>query len=202
MFSEMSDEELSRHIAISQYGNLTLTDAVRPPPGAVLCEGYREGVHRDSNGYFMPILTVAATRDKLCDLFHELLLALPDTVDVHLDGSHETERITTQCREEIDLCVLRSILRDPLYENVLLNDGCATVAVTAPHIPLEVQFSEHKTFIIFAREQKAFRRALRRYDIPLLPDMYVIDDYHPHIHQSSNELEHSFEQLGQQLSVV
>ena len=50
-------------------------------------------------------------------------------------------------REHIDLPVLKSMLCD--FEDLLLNDGCTGIAVLNPHVPLEVQFDEHKLLIVY-----------------------------------------------------
>ena len=60
-------------------------------------------------------------------------------------------------REHIDLPVLKSILYD--FEELLLNDGCTGIAVLNPHMPLEVQFDEHKLLIAYGHDLTPSRRS-------------------------------------------
>ncbi len=63
-------------------------------------------------------------------------------------------------REHIDLPVLKSTLYD--YEDLLLNDGCTGIAVLNPHVPLEVQFDEHKLLIAYGQDLGGFEARLPR----------------------------------------
>ncbi|NIP86911.1 MAG: hypothetical protein GTO03_15640, partial [Planctomycetales bacterium] len=74
----------------------------------------------------------SASTEALFDLFIDLLNPLGDQVDVVLETSHSRQGGGHRdlYREQIDMPVLKSILYD--YEEMLLNDGCAGIAVLNP----------------------------------------------------------------------
>jgi hypothetical protein len=81
-------------------------------------------------------------------------------VDVVLETSHKTEGRGHQdlLREHIDLPVLLSHFCE--FEDLLLNDGCAGVAVISTTAPLEVQFDEHKLLVVYAHDLCPFAQTL------------------------------------------
>ena len=126
-FDRLSDEELDAHLGIMRYGDFVLTDAIRPSYNldVVPRQGYRHDTYRDEESRSnIPVLMVSASRERLFDLFLDLLDPLGFEVDVVLETSHqpETGGRDDLYREHIDLPVLKSTLCD--YEELLLNDGC------------------------------------------------------------------------------
>src|SRR3990172_8810605 len=75
-FERLSEEELEAHLGVSRYGSFTLTEAVRPSydlqvvPG----QGYRHDSYRDTeNNSTVPVLMAAVSRERLFDVFMDLL---------------------------------------------------------------------------------------------------------------------------------
>lgn len=202
-FENLSEEQLEAHMKIARYGDFVMTEAIRPSFDlqVVPAAGYRHDVYRDKEtGVDIPVLMASASREQLFDVFLELLDPLGDEVDVVLETSHErnSRGHDDLYREHIDLPVLKSTLCD--FEEMLLDDGCAGVAVLNPQIPLEVQFDEHKLLIMYGQDLSAFETILDQHGIPALDDMRFITEAE-HVHSSSDELSRAFQQLRYRLGL-
>jgi hypothetical protein len=162
--------------------------------------GYRHDHYLDrETGIKIPVLMASASREKLLDIFFDLLDPLGQTVDVVLETSHERRSGHQDLyREEMDLPVLKSALYD--FEDVLLDDGCTGLAVLNPNIPLEVQFDEHKLLIMYGQELVHFEDMLDDYGIPHHEDMKFITEAE-HVHSSNEEFARRFEQLKYRLGI-
>src|SRR5208337_1805322 len=69
-------DKLTAHLEIERYGDFWLTDAIRPSPKRqiVPSEGYRRENYLDArNGLRVPVLAAALSREKLFDVFLEML---------------------------------------------------------------------------------------------------------------------------------
>jgi hypothetical protein len=130
----------------------------------------------------------------------ELLDPLWMEVDVVLETSHSADAKghVDLYREHIDLPVLKSTLYD--YEELLLNDGCTGIAVLNPHVPLEVQFDEHKLLIAYGQDLKAFENVLRERQVPCNDEMKFITEAE-HVHSSSEQFQRQFEELKTRLGM-
>lgn len=202
-FEHLSEEELEAHLGVSRYGDFLLTDAVRPSYDlqVVPCEGYRHDTYRDEETHTsVPVLMAALSRPRLFDTFIELLEPLGPVVDVVLETSHDRKRggHVDLYREHIDLPVLKSILWE--YENLLLNDGCAGIAVLNPGIPQEVQFDEHKLLIVYGRDLEEFEDILRQQRVPCDEGLRFITEAE-HVHSSSEQFARQFEELQTRLGM-
>lgn len=202
-FENLSEEQLEAHMKIARYGDFLLTDAIRPSFDlqVVPCSGYRHDVYKDKEtGVDIPVLMASASREAVFDLFLDLLDPLGAEVDVVLETSHERKSRGHEdlYREHIDLPVLKSTLCD--HEELLLNDGCAGVAVLNPGIPLEVQFDEHKLLIMYGTDLTEFEDILRSAGIPRCEELRFITEAE-HVHSSSDELLREFEQLRYRLGL-
>jgi hypothetical protein len=179
-----------------------LTDAIRPASGSSisLIEGYRLETYRGRPGLQIPALAAAVSRERLFDLFLNLLKPLGDVVDVVLESSHGSvaDRHRDMRRTHIDRPVLESYLCE--FEDMLLNDGCTGVAVVASGRPMEVQFDEHKLLVCYARNLKPFRRVLRAAGIPRRQDLRLISEA-AHFHHSRPDDARQFRQLALRLGV-
>lgn len=178
-------------------GGFTLTDAIRPGRQSQLepIEGYRIERFRDPvSRKRMPLLAVAASSERLFDLFIALLEPLGETVNMVLETSHgrSKDQHDDMCRSDIDLPVLISHLYDS--EEMLLNDGCAGVAVLAQERAIEVQLDEHKLIYVYADDLKPFRRILKAHGIRRIDDMRLIAESE-HVHLSTPELADEFNEL-------
>ncbi len=174
-----------------------LTDAIRPSPAlpVVPRQGYRRDVYRDDEaGLKVPVLAAAVSRERLFDLFLDLLEPLGPTVDVVLETSHGSDGGGHRdlLREHIDLPVLTSHFCD--YESLLLNDGCAGTAVISTSGPMEVQFDEHKLLVVYARDLGPFEEILRRYGVRADDKLKLITEGE-HLHSSDPSFTQQFEQL-------
>lgn len=202
-FEDVSETQLEQHLSIARYGSFLLTDAVRPSFNleVVPSAGCRRDVYRDAETSIdVPVLMVAQTRERLFDLFINLLDPLGDEVDVVLETSHEAQGGSHQdlYREHIDLPILKSTLYD--YEDLLLNDGCTGIAVLNPRIPMEVQFDEHKLLIMYGHDLEDFEDILQEHSVGVSDTIRFITEGE-HVHSSSEEYARQFEELRYMLGV-
>src|SRR5947209_6196560 len=148
--ANVNRENIATHLKKDRYGDFWLTDAIRPSVTRQIepQQGYRVEIYRDAKaGLKVPVLAAAVSRERLFDLFLELLDPLGEVVDIVLETSHDTDGTSHKDlhRESIDLPVLKSYLYD--FEELLLHDGCTGVAVLSTTEPMEVQFDEHKLLV-------------------------------------------------------
>lgn len=196
-FEQLTDEQLEAHLGIARYGNFYLTDAVRPSFNldVVPQQGYRHDCYHDEQSKTrVPVLMASASREVLFELFMELLEPLGDEVDVVLETSHNRQGGGHEdlYREHIDMPVLKSMLYD--YEEMLMNDGCAGIAVINPNKPQEVQFDEHKLLIVYGKPLEGFERILRSRGVHRCPEMQFITEAE-HVHSSSDGFHRQFDEL-------
>jgi len=202
-FESLSEEELEAHLGVARYGDFQLTDAVRPSYDlqVVPRQGYRHDSYRDEqNGATVPVLMGACSREKLFDVFLDLLDPMGPVVDTVLETSHHRDRRghLDLYREHIDLPVLKSVLWE--YEELLLNDGCAGIAVLNPEVPREVQFDEHKLLIVYGSELEEFEAAFQASRIPRDERMKFITEAE-HVHSSSDRYAGIFNELRVRLGM-
>lgn len=188
----------------THIGAFELTGAVQPHPRLTPTEGYRFARHRNpETGITTPILMMAATRAKLWQSFYDMMYVLDGELDVILETSHHHQEGLPPGhidlhRKGIDRCVLHSTLID--YEDHLLQDGCAGIAVFNRKTPQEVQFTEHKTIICFRKNLEPFIDICEKHDIRHCQDVrFLTDD--EHMHMSSETLEYHFRMLAQRLGI-
>jgi hypothetical protein len=199
----VSAEKLAAHLQVARYGDFWLTEAIRPGPKlpVVPRQGFRLDVYRDAKaGLEVPVLAAAVSREKLFDIFLELLEPLGPVVDVVLETSHHSDGANHRdlVREQIDLPVLMSHFCD--VEDLLLHDGCTGTAVISSSEPMEVQFDEHKLLVVYAQDLEPFERILRQYGIPRDDQLKLITEGE-HLHSSQPEQFEQFEQLACRLGV-
>ncbi|MBM79957.1 MAG: hypothetical protein CMJ78_05110 [Planctomycetaceae bacterium] len=202
-FEDLTEDQLETHLNIARYGNFVLTDAVRPSYDlqVVPRDGYRFDTYQDNDsGVEIPVMMASASREKLFDLFIDLLDPLGTEVDVVLETSHDSSngRHNDLYRENIDLPVLKSTLYD--FEDLLLDDGCTGIAVLNPRIPMEVQFDEHKLLILYGKDQEDFRDVLAEYGVGHSEDIKFITEAE-HVHSSSEDFGEEFCQLRYRLGI-
>jgi hypothetical protein len=201
--SPVNVDKLTAHLAIDRYDEFWLTNAIRPSPKLQVKprEGYRVETYRDSkNSLRVPVLAAAVSREKLFDLFLELLDPLGEVVDVVLETSHENQGPGHRdlLREGIDLPVLKSNLCE--FEDLLLNDGCTGIAVLSKSEPVEVQFEEHKLLVVYASKLRPFERLLASSGVDRDDKMKMITEGE-HLHVSDPPHQEQFEQLCYRLGV-
>lgn len=202
-FENLTDDQLEAHMKVSRYGSFQLTDAVRPSFDLQIVpqSGYRYDVYRDKDtGCDIPVVMASASREKLFDIFLELLDPLGDEVDLVLETSHERrgKGHDDLYREHIDLPVLKSSLYD--FEELLLDDGCTGLAVLNPGIPLEVQFDEHKLLIVYGQDLEEFEQVLQTNGLEENPHLRFITEAE-HVHSSSDDFSRQFEQMRYRLGL-
>jgi hypothetical protein len=162
-FDKLSEEELEAHLGIARYGGFVLSEAVRPSYDleVVPSAGYRHDSYCDEESRSsVPVLMAAVSRERLMEIFMELLNPLGDVVDVVLETSHgrSTTGHADLYREHIDMPILQSTLWD--FEDLLVNDGCTGLAVLNPAIPQEVQLDEHKLLIVYGNDLSAYENIM------------------------------------------
>jgi hypothetical protein len=202
-FDGVSENQLEEHLAIARYGSFRLTDAVRPSYDlqVVPSAGWRRDAYTDDEARVkVPVIIAAQTREKLFDLFIDLLAPLGEEVDVVLETSHQShgKRHRDMHRENIDLPILKSILYD--YEDMLMNDGCTGIAVLNPSLPLEVQFDEHKLLVLYGHELEAFEEILEEHRLPQSDTIRFITEGE-HVHSSSVEYGEQFNEMKFRIGV-
>jgi hypothetical protein len=202
-FETLDEDELEAHLGVARYGNFQLTEAIRPSYDlqVVPSQGFRHDTYRDEqNGSTVPVLMGACTRERLFELFMDLLDPMGPVVDVVLETSHQRDRRGHQdlYREHIDMPVLKSVLWE--FEDLLLNDGCTGIAVLNPDVPQEIQFDEHKLLIVYGDALDEFEGVFRASGIPLDEQMRFITEAE-HVHSSSDRYARLFEELRTQLGM-
>jgi hypothetical protein len=193
----VNPKKMAAHLWVDRYDDFVLTDAVRPglQLPVVPREGFRMDVYRDDAARLhVPVLAASVSRESLFDIFLDLLAPLGATVDVVLETSHHSQgnQHRDLVREQIDLPVLMSHLFD--FEDLLLNDGCAGLAVLSTVAPMEVQFDDHKLLIVYAHDLEPFERVLRQWGLTRDDAMKLIAEGE-HLHSTNPRYIDHFEQL-------
>jgi hypothetical protein len=196
-------EKLAAHLQVDHYGDFWLTEAIRPSVDLQVIprEGYRIDTYRDSRVKVeVPVLVAAVSRERLFDLFLEMLEPLGEVVDVVLETSHESEGNGHEDlqREQIDLPVLKSYCCD--YEDLLLHDGCTGIAVISNTQAMEVQFDEHKLLVVYAHDLKPFERILRDAGVPRDDRLKLITEGE-HLHSTEPQFADGFQQFCFRLGI-
>ena len=199
----MNADTLTAHLLVNRYGEFTLTDAIRPALDVPIRprQGYRIEVYRDRKSRLrLPMLAAAVSAEKLFDVFLDLLAPLGELVHVVLESSHstDTDRHDDLRRNHIDAPVLASYLCE--FEELLLNDGCAGVAVLSAAGPMEVQFDEHKLMYIYAADLKPFQRVLKSHGIRRRRTLPLISEAE-HLHHTTDDHAEEFRQLCMRIGV-
>jgi hypothetical protein len=199
----VNPEKLAAHLHVDRYGDFWLTEAIRPSLDlrVVPREGFRIDRYRDVRaGVDVPALVAAVSRERLFDVFLELLEPLGEIVDVVLETSHDSEGAEHRdlYREQIDLSVFKSHCYD--FEELLLHDGCTGVAVISTAGAMEVQFDEHKLLVVYAHDLKPFERILRRAGLSCHPQMKLITEAE-HLHSTESRYASAFDQLCYRIGV-
>ncbi|MFN9368352.1 MAG: hypothetical protein ACK6CT_06230 [Planctomycetia bacterium] len=191
---------LDAHLARAQYGRFLLTEAIRPGwrLDVVPRAGYRHDSYVDpAGGHRLPALVSAASAETLFETFMALLDPLGDTCDVVLESTHEEAAGLREFpRTGIERLVLESVLWD--FEDLLLHDGCAGIAVMHPEQSLEVQFDEHKLLVVYAPNRSPFERILRGQGLDRDDRLRVISQGE-HMHTSNGRHERRFAELARRL---
>ena len=197
------NSKLADHLRKDQYGEFRLTDAIRPALDLPIVprQAFRMETYRDQKaGFKVPVLAAAVSREKLFDVFLDLLDPLGELVDVVLETSHGTDgaRHLDLYREHIDLPILKSHCCD--YEDLLLNDGCTGLAVLSTQGPMEVQFDEHKLLVVYAPDLRPFASILIDYGIRRDDQLKLLTEGE-HLHSTDARFHDEFEQFSFRLGV-
>jgi hypothetical protein len=83
---------------------------------------------------------------------------------------------------------------------MLLNDGCAGIAVMNPAKPQEVQFDEHKMLIVYGNPLMPFADILNAHGVTRDDEMKFITEAE-HVHSSCEEYSERFEELKTRLGM-
>ena len=193
----MNDKTMADHLQVDHYGDFWLTDAIRPAVSlpVVPRQGYRIDTYRDDQANFeVPVLAASISREKLFEVFLDLLDPLGEVVDVVLETSHSStsNKHKDLFREAMDLSVFKSNCYD--YEELLMHDGCTGVAVMSTEGPMEVQFDEHKLVVVYAPNLKPFEQVMKDHGIDRIDKMKLITEGE-HLHSTDQSYREQFEQL-------
>lgn len=184
------------HLARRRYGHFTLTEAIRPAwqLGIIPEAGYRHDSYNDPvTGENLPAVVAAVSSERLFDTFLQLIESLGDTCDVVLESSHEHKNNPKEYRREgIERILLESQLWN--FEDLLLNDGCTSIAVLHSEEPFEVQLDEHKLLIAYGPAMHTFEQILREQGVRQKKNLRVISQG-DHMHTSTNHYMTQFEDL-------
>jgi hypothetical protein len=191
---------LEAHLARRQYGPFTLTDAVRPgwQLDVIPRAGYRHDAYVDArSGVRLPALVAAISSEDLFETFLRLLDPLGDTLDVVLETTHEAGQGKDEfTREGVERLVLESVLWD--FEDLILDDGCTSIAVMHPELQLEVQLDEHKLLVVYAQQRAPFERILAEQGIERNDRIRFISQAE-HLHTSHTRFSRRFAELTARL---
>ncbi|MFN6139565.1 MAG: hypothetical protein ACK480_13835 [Planctomycetota bacterium] len=172
----------------SRYGSFELTDAIRPAYDMKIVprQGFKHDEYNDpDSNQRVPVILASASRERLFDLFVDLVGSLGDVVNVVLETSHHGDTGEHQdfIREHIDMPVLSSLLYE--FEDILMNDGCTGIAVVNPKRKQEIQFDEHKLLICYGSPQEIYERILIKHDVyPDSQKRFITEG--EHVHSSSD----------------
>lgn len=202
-FELLNEEELEAHLGVARYGSFLLSDAVRPAYDlqVVPSAGFRHDVYQDEDSRnSVPVLMAAESRDRMFDVFMELLDPLGPVVDVVLETSHARHGSghLDLHREHIDMPILQSVLWD--FEDLLVNDGCTGIAVLNPGMPEEVQFDEHKLMIVYGNDLTKYECILKQCGLCGRDEMQFITEAE-HVHSTSDRYADEFEELKIRLGI-
>ena len=200
-FDTATTKQLEEHLRIARYGSFLLTDAVRPSIDlpVIPSAGWRRDTYRDpETGTKIPVIMAAQTKERLFDLFIDLLEPLGQEVNVVLETSHADEHDghVDIYREQIDLPILKSMLYD--FEDLLTNDGCTGIAVMHARCPMEIQFDEHKLLIMYGHDLDEFEQILED-RLPLSDTIRFITEGE-HVHSTSEDYARQLDELRMRLS--
>ena len=200
-FDTANTKQLEEHLRIARYGSFLLTDAVRPSMdlSVIPSAGWRRDTYRDpETGTKIPVIMAAQTKERLFDLFMDLLEPLGDEVNVVLETSHVDEQNghVDIYREQIDLPILKSTLYD--FEDLLTNDGCTGIAIMHARYPMEIQFDEHKLLIMYGHDLDAFEQILED-RLPLSDTIRFVTEGE-HVHSTSDDYARQLDELRMRLS--
>jgi len=191
---------LEAHLARSRYGRFSLTEAVRPGwhLDIVPQAGFRHDAYVDPrSGARLPALIGAASSEDLFSVFLGLLEPLGDACDVVLESTHDGRDGRRELsREGVERLVLESMLWE--YEDLLLNDGCTSIAVMHPELSVEVQLDEHKLLVVYAQTRLPFERILRDHGLERNDRIRFISQGE-HLHTSHGRHARQFEELAARL---
>jgi hypothetical protein len=201
-FERLNDEELEAHLGVYRYGAFDLTDAVRPSYDLKIVprQGFRHDAYVDAQSKTsIPVVMASASRERLIDLFLDLIDPLGDVVDCVLETSHHGGNGHQDFyRDHIDVPVLKSILYD--FEEMLLNDGCTGVAVLNPAKRQEIQFDEHKLLIAYGAPLEVFEKILIAHDVYPDNEIRFLTEAE-HVHSSSDKFARQFSELQMRLGM-
>lgn len=201
-FERLDDDELEAHLGVYRYGAFDLTDAVRPSYDlkVVPRQGFRHDAYVDPQSKTsIPVIMAAASKERLFDIFMDLIDPLGEVVDVVLETSHHGGGgHEDMYRDHIDVPVLKSMLYD--FEEMLLNDGCTGIAVLNPGKRQEIQFDEHKMLIAYGTPLETFERILIAHDVYPDKDIRFITEAE-HVHSSSDTFARQFGELQMRLGI-
>ena len=191
------------HLRVDRYGDFWLTDAIRPSLDRQVIprQAFRVDTYRDTKaGFQVPVLAASISRDKLFDVFIDLLDPLGEIVDVVLETSHESDgnQHRDLFREQIDLPILKSYCCD--FEDLLLHDGCTGMAALSGSGPMEVQFDEHKLLVVYAADMRPFINILKEHGIARDDKMKLITEGE-HLHSTDPRYRKEFDRFCYRLGV-
>ncbi len=194
----MNPEELRDIAGTYQFGDFALTNAIRvarPPHGIIPTNGYNLSAYRN-----LPEVAAAVSREKIFDALQEMLGSIAEdheSVTVVLESSHG--RIEHGLPHQdffidgVDMWKVRKVLAD--HEDLVINDGLTGVAVIAENDHRELQLTEHKLLIAYARRTKAFRERLAALGIPFDPAMHFVH-HGAHFHMTDDAYPEQFRHMA------
>ncbi len=202
-FAALTPDELESHMERARFGTFELTDAIRPSYDMKIVprQGFKHDQYNDpESAARVPVILAAASRERLFDLFIDLVGSLGDCVNVVLETSHHGDTGDHQdcIREHIELPVLTSLLYE--FEDILMNDGCTGIAVVNPKRKQEIQFDEHKLLICYGSPQETYERILIKHDIYPDDSMRFITESE-HVHSSSDRYIDVFDSFQYRLGI-
>lgn len=166
------------------------TDAVRPRQSMPMIDRYKITHIRQPDGFEVPTLIASLSREKLYDVFLEMVGTLKSEVVLMIHTSHDLddhENPVELQRDEIELFMVESWLANNDFENFLTHDGCIRVSVCNEDSSCQIDLDEHKLLYVFANMKSAVR-ILERRKIARRDAIKVVSAV-PHVHFTADEFE-------------
>ncbi|WP_145259929.1 hypothetical protein [Planctomycetes bacterium Pan216] len=162
-------------------------------------EGFRVDTYSSGNAEIL-MLAASISAENLFDVMIAMLSRLSDEVDVVVGSHHGLDGTANEPREVVleHVAIGNLISTCHTFAESFMQDGCLSLAVIDPEIPVEIQLDEHKIFFVYGKNLARFQAILRRLSIDRDENLPLISDGE-HIHMTSLRYRDAFEAICEDL---
>ena len=202
-FASLNPDDLESHMERGRYGAFELTDAIRPSYDLQVIprQGYRHDEYIDPESKVkIPVVLASVSRERLFELFIDLVSCMGDVVNLVLESSHYGDEGNHRdfVRDRIEMPILLSMLYE--FEDLLMNDGCTGIAIVNRSRKQEIQFDEHKLIVCYGSPMEIYERVLIKHDVYPDESMRFLTEAE-HVHSSSDRFIESLESFQYRLGL-